>query len=164
MERFVQLHAESLSRRALWLTRNPTDAADLCQETWERALRGAQRRAGIQVTYGWLLTIMHNAFLDHRRAAVVRRTAANASATLEQRAHEVQEIQTWRTVDDALLRSCVEQLSTGTKGLIEMQLAGVPYSEIAARSGIRIGTVGTRLLRGRRRLRKLLAQPEVRGD
>ena len=160
----VHKHADTLSRRALWLTRCRTEAADLCQETWERAFRRAHRHADTEVTLRWLLTIMHNSFLDHRRAEVVRRTLPGGSGALERIEQKDQLLEPWRTVEDELLRLCIGRLSTTMKQAIELHLAGVPYGEIAARSGVGVATVGTRLFRARRRLREMLRAAGVRED
>lgn len=153
----VQLHGSALLRRALWLTKTESDAADLFQETVERALRG--KRVGIdeERALRWLLAIMYNAFLDHCRAKSVRRTVNNSGRVLEQMVQpELAEPPLWRTVDDELLYACIGRLSFRQQEILGMHLQGRCYRTISQCLGLPANTVGTRLFRARSHLRRLL--------
>jgi RNA polymerase sigma-70 factor (ECF subfamily) len=145
--------------RALWLTRNDSDARDLCQETLARALRRIPAPMDSRMLLRWLFTIMLNVFLDERRARAVRRLVPDGAHFIKQIAQEEPaETPLWRTVDDALVYKCIDQLPTRMREPLRLFAAGTPYVEIAARLRIRLGTVGTRIFRARRRLRALLTR------
>lgn len=63
-------HVDSLYGAAMRLTRNPTDAKDLVQETYIKAFRFADRFESGTNLKAWLHTILHNTFLNMRRQAV----------------------------------------------------------------------------------------------
>jgi RNA polymerase sigma-70 factor (ECF subfamily) len=143
--------------RALWLTKNDSDARDLCQETIARALRRVPPPMDSRRLLRWLFTIMLNAFLDDRRARAVRRLVPDGAHFINLiPQEEPTETPLWRMVDDALVHQCIDQLPTRMREPLRLFAAGTPYVEIAARLRIRPGTVGTRIFRARRRLRALL--------
>jgi len=146
-----------LLARAIWLTKSEDDAADLLQDTLERALRADSKRRNRTLTTRWLLTIMHNRFLDDRRARAVRRSVPDAQALLERMASEpVPYPALWRVTDSEPLAACVARLSPGAQEIFKLRADGVSYVDLASRFGIAIGTVGTRLARVRARLRAML--------
>jgi RNA polymerase sigma-70 factor (ECF subfamily) len=154
----VREHRVALEGRALWLTKSESDAADLFQETLEHALRGPRRALSPEVVRRWLYTIMYNVFLDRWRAQAVRRTVVFDRRLEEQVAHEEPAaVPLWRTIDDDVLYACIARLPHSMKEIVELQLEGVSYAELARLLGLPASTVGTRLLRARRRLRDLLA-------
>jgi RNA polymerase sigma-70 factor (ECF subfamily) len=107
---------------------------------------------------------MQNAFLDHCRARAVRRCVVGTSRLIEEMipAEEARELPRWRTVEDDVLHACIEQLPDHQKVILKLHLEGACYAEIAAQARLGINTVGTRLLRARKRVRTLLlaALPE----
>jgi RNA polymerase sigma-70 factor (ECF subfamily) len=148
-------HIPRLRRYARALTGERTRADDLVQDTLERALvkfhlwqPGSDLRA-------WLFTIMHNVYINQLRAQ-----PAVAVAGLDDDA--VQHIGVRATQSDwleiydlqtALLRLPDEQREV----LLLVGLEQMTYEESAGVLGIPIGTVMSRLSRGRERLRALLA-------
>jgi RNA polymerase sigma-70 factor (ECF subfamily) len=136
------------------LTRNAADAQDLLQDTLERGLRKGER-----FTYGslraWLMHIMRNLFIDRCRS---RRTA-QANVDLLSLADESPPapLPAWATVTDAELEAAVAALDPSARSVVVLrEREGLSYAEIAQRLSIPPATVGTRLLRARRRLRELL--------
>jgi RNA polymerase sigma-70 factor (ECF subfamily) len=157
----VRDHASALRARALWLTRNQSDAADLFQDTIERAMCAKRQNVGAGAWLRWLLTIMHNLFLDGRRAAAVRRFARNADALIERAASvEEEPAELWRTIDDAVVDALIRELPPSMSEMLLMFARGASYSDLSAHFGIPSSTVGTRLMRIRRRLRARLEQGE----
>jgi len=142
-----------LRRFARSLERSPPDADDLVQITLERALRhGGQLRSDTQLS-AWLFGILRNAWIDELRARG-RRGRVLAPAELgEQIADAAQEGQTdILAVQDAMARLPEEQRLAVALVLVE----GLSYKEAAAIMDVPIGTLTSRLARGREALQSML--------
>lgn len=136
---------------------NAQDARDLVQDTLERGLqRISQLPPGSNVR-GWLGTILHNRFIDLCRTrsrepveALDDRTEATVSA-------ESQGEAAWEKISSDQLRQAIEHLDDDLRLVCQLHaLERRPYKEIAQRLRIPVGTVGTRLLRAKSKLRSLL--------
>lgn len=148
----IEQQIPRLRRYARALTGERSAADDLVQDTLERALsrfhlwrRGSDLRA-------WLFTIMHNIYVNQ-----VRSRARQHQEALEESAAESLQAQEpdWveiRAIGDALARLPDEQRSV----LLLVGLEQFTYDEAARVLGIPVGTVMSRLSRGRERLRVLL--------
>ncbi len=148
-----------LRRYALALTGERAAADDLVQDTLERAWRklglwrpGSDLRA-------WLFTVMHNLFINQvraRRASAFGRTDGDPEATLADTAADGGADAGRRTdlmdLDRALAQLPEEQRTV----LLLVGLEQFSYQEAAGVLGVPIGTVMSRLHRGRERLRVLL--------
>jgi RNA polymerase sigma-70 factor (ECF subfamily) len=140
-------------RFARTLARNPDDADDLVQLALERALtRLDQWQPGTRLD-SWMFGIMKNAFIDERRSQE-RRSRVLAPAELgEHVADAASEAHLDRlSLEAALARLPEEQRLVVALVLIE----GLAYKEAAAVLEIPIGTVTSRLARGREALEALL--------
>jgi RNA polymerase sigma-70 factor (ECF subfamily) len=158
-------HVPRLRRYARNLIYNRDLADDLVQDTLERALSRTERfQAGTDLR-AWLFTIMHNLFVNHMRQ--VSRWAAHVSVgndsvsenEFEVRASLTRTLEV-RDLDYALQRLPAEQrVVVLLVGLEEMS-----YADVALALEIPIGTVMSRLSRGRKRLRALMtgAQPDAK--
>jgi RNA polymerase sigma-70 factor (ECF subfamily) len=158
-------HVPRLRRYARTLTYNRDLADDLVQDTLERALSRTERfQAGTDLR-AWLFTIMHNLFVNQMRQ--VSRWAAHVSVgndsvsenEFEVRASLTRTLEV-RDLDYALQRLPAEQrVVVLLVGLEEMS-----YADVALALEIPIGTVMSRLSRGRKRLRALMtgAQPDAK--
>jgi RNA polymerase sigma-70 factor (ECF subfamily) len=155
-----------LRRFARSLAHNGPDADDLAQATIERALvRAAQWRAPPEgataeaieaAVRSWMFAIMKNAWIDDRRAAQRQRrlfTPADDTHVAVDRAHEAQEARL--SIEAALRRLPEEQQLAVALVLIE----GLAYHEAAEILGIPVGTLTSRLSRGREALASLLDVP-----
>ena len=151
-----------LRRYARSLTRDEIQAEDLVQDTLVRAYerRGSFRSGGN--LRGWLLSILHNAFIDgRRRQAAEARRLEQAVAAAETAAPAAQESQVrFQQVQAAFLRLPDEQRAA----LHLVAIDGLPYQEAADALGIPVGTLMSRLGRARATLRGFeagthLAQP-----
>jgi len=154
----------ALRRYARALLRDPQDADDLVHEVLVRALDQMRTRRVGAALRPWLFTIMHNLHVSWmRRARVRRNTVPMESVNDEHLARQpAQDVdvhckETMQAFDllppeqrHVLLLVCVEDLS---------------YAEVAAVLGVPVGTVMSRLARGRERLRQLTdseASPALR--
>ncbi len=166
-ERQLVEQIDVLYPAALHLTRNAADAKDLLQDTMVRALRFHDRyRPGTYIK-AWLLTILRNTFINNyrrkaRRPFEVELTDAEfmpeAGPDREMgfvpkasRAEDLLEC-----LGDAT-RSAIEALpETHRRTVIMADLQDMSYREIAAELDCPLGTVMSRLHRGRRLLRDSL--------
>jgi RNA polymerase sigma-70 factor (ECF subfamily) len=145
-----------LRRFALSLSRNPTDADDLTQETLEKALRARnQWQAGTRLD-SWLYRIMRNAWVDTRRA---RARTARATAPEEEGAQVGQDPRPGleATLEADRVRRAMDQLPDDQRAAVALVLVeGCSYGEAAAVLNIPVGTLSSRLVRGRAALLALL--------
>jgi RNA polymerase sigma-70 factor (ECF subfamily) len=143
-----------LRRYARALTGNRDSADDLVQDTLERALsRSALFRPGGDPR-PWLFTIMHNVFVNQVRSVAARRTTP-----LDPQAHEP--ITHDSTQDGLVLRDLTRALAEVPADQREVMLLvgleNLSYADAAGILGVPVGTVMSRLARGRERLRAALA-------
>jgi RNA polymerase sigma-70 factor (ECF subfamily) len=141
-----------LERYALHLTRNRTEAEDLVQDCAERALlKGDLFEAGSNFR-AWLFTIMHNLFLNKaRRNRVAAQYLADAKPRLGRVMPPPQPaaIMLSRTLD-ALAKLSQEERDA----IILLGADQLTYREVASQSGVPVGTMKSRVGRGRARLRR----------
>lgn len=148
---------DSLYGTALRLTRDPANAEDLVQETFVKAWRFAGRfEAGTNLR-AWLFTILHNTFRNVRRGA--GRDPVDVDSDLVDRAAVTVGLGT--TPEDALLREAraadvrdaLDRLPEQYRHTLWLRdVEEFSYAEIAEMLGIPLGTVMSRLSRGRRLL------------
>ena len=160
-ERQVLEHLDMLYAVALRLTRNPTDAQDLTQNAVVKALRFHERyREGTYIK-AWLLTILRNTFInEYRRKSrgpdFVELTGAEASADTVFEPAEGSQSNLLELLDDEV-KEALESLPQDFRQTVIMaDLEDRSYKEIAETLGCPLGTVMSRLHRGRRLLRKQL--------
>lgn len=153
----LEVHADALYARALFLARSEADAWDLLQGTLEHALRARTSKVPPENVKRWLTVIMHNHFLDglrkYDRRAVVPLTDELLSSVPapEPRAEEA-----WESIEPQVVSRFVATLPEMMRIAFRMQAEGATYKEIADHLDIPVATVGSRLHRARRRLRKLM--------
>jgi RNA polymerase sigma-70 factor (ECF subfamily) len=148
-------HDAHLRVVALRLAGDKERAKDLVQETLARALfhfrefeQGTNARA-------WLTTILTRLYLDQRKHDKVVTKAGEALVTLELVESELD--LTMPRVTDEALWTAVESLEPDLRQVVELRyMQQLSYKEIADRLCLRVGTVGTRLMRAHERLKTLL--------
>jgi len=149
---------EPLYATAVRLTRNPADAEDLVQDTFVKALRFSGRFAAGTNLKAWLYTILLNTWRNRRRDAA-RNTVEVDSPRVE--AAENTGPAALETPEQILMRADVRgDLQAALDALPEVFREAVwlrdveefSYAEIAGMLGIPIGTVMSRISRGRRLL------------
>ena len=161
-------YLDSLYSYGRLLTRDDSEAEDLLQET---LLRGFRHRATIDPALNpkaWLFKVMRNAHIDRCRGALdpAYRGGAPRTATARSTAAAAEELRPplsdpeeilLRRVAIAEVRSAIRQLPPVLREAVELRdIEGLSYREIAAVIGRPIGTVMSRLARGRNLLREAL--------
>jgi RNA polymerase sigma-70 factor (ECF subfamily) len=156
----VLTYLEPLYATALRLTRNRADAQDLVQDTLVKAFRFADRFERGTNLKAWLYTILHNTWRNRRRDAA--RNAVDVDSDLVEEAAAVADgPSSADTPERILLRDSLDtDLQAALDALPEAFRQAVwlrdveefTYGEIAQMLGIPIGTVMSRISRGRRLL------------
>ena len=140
-----------LRRYARALTRDETQADDLVQDALVRAYeRRASFRTGGSLR-GWLLSILHNTFVDgRRRHAAEARRAEHIGAIIETATPAEQESRVRLQQVQAAFMSLPDEQRAA---LHLVAIESLSYQEAAAASGIPVGTLMSRLGRARAALR-----------
>ena len=154
---------DALYGTALRLTRRAADAEDLVQETYLKAFRAANQFQRGTNLKAWLFTILHNTFRNMRRHDGRNPVDVN-SETVEQAVdasgHEQspEQIRTRATLD-ADLQAALDALPDAFRQAVWLRdVEEFTYAEIASMLEIPIGTVMSRISRGRRMLYDRLAK------
>ncbi len=161
-------HVDSLYGTALRLTGRAADADDLVQDTYLKAFRASSQFTRGTNLKAWLFTILHNTFLNMRRhdgrnPVDVDSEAVEqaAGATSTQRTPE--ELLTRATLD-ADLQAALDSLPVAFRQAVWLRdVEEFTYAEIAEMVRVPIGTVMSRISRGRRMLYDRLAKERVAG-
>jgi len=165
---------DSLYRTALRLTHVPADAEDLVQETYLKAFRAANRFEPGTNLKAWLFTILHNTARNRVRDRA-REAVTFDSETVEQaadmpldpgvgRAVETPETLLLRQTLDADLKAAVDGLPDAFRQAVWLRdVEEFSYAEIAAMLKVPVGTVMSRISRGRRMLFDRLSASTVAG-
>lgn len=156
-----------LRRFARALTRHPADADDLVQLAVERALTRIEQWRPESSLLNWMLGILRNAWIDELRS---RRRRDAMFVSDEGAAQSVGESPTERDIDLWSIQRALDRLPDEQRLAIALVLIeGLSYAEAAGIMGVPVGTLTSRLARGRVALEALLgesqaphAAPEVR--
>ena len=165
-ERYVLPEIDVMLRVARSLTRNAADAEDLVQDSLLRAYKAIDRFDG-RHPRAWLLTILRNTNINRnrrRRPELLR----DPDVQLEQAAQEPSDDERSRPdrfVDlqfDAALEDALNALGPTFREVVELvDIDGLSYAEAAAVINAPVGTVMSRLHRGRKRIREQLRRAGV---
>lgn len=155
LRHMLEMSGDRLRSVALRLCRNETDAKDLVQDTWEKALRTLANDPSQHLSEAWLTTVLHNAFIDQCR----RRKREGVTEPVENvplPAPEPEEARVWHSITAEQMAAAVAALPEEFRRVYASFASGASYVEIAERLGVPAATVGTRISRARKRLRELL--------
>jgi RNA polymerase sigma-70 factor, ECF subfamily len=143
-----------LRRYARALLRHPDDADDLVQDCLERAIARRHLWYGGSSLRPWLFRILRNLHANGIRARRARPAPEPLDAAERVPGEEgPQSVRVaLREMEEALLRLSGEQREV----VLMVALTGMSYQDCAAALGVPIGTVMSRLARGRERLRQML--------
>jgi RNA polymerase sigma-70 factor, ECF subfamily len=168
-ERFAEQameHMASLYAGALRMTRNPADAEDLVQETYLRAFRAWRSYSPGTNLAAWLATIMRNANMDELR----RQSRRPPSEPLDEQGdyylynrladtgREPQERVLARLSGSGVVEALGAVPENFREVVVLVDVGEFSYADAAEILGIPIGTVMSRLYRGRRLLKQRLAE------
>ncbi|HIE21725.1 MAG TPA: sigma-70 family RNA polymerase sigma factor [Acidimicrobiia bacterium] len=168
-ERDALQYARQLYSAALRMTRNPSDAEDLVQETLLKAYRAYHTFTEGTNLKAWLYRILTNTFINKYRRDSRRPTEVDLGSVedlyLYRRIGSEASAEAARTTEDRILDGLVESdIKQAVEDLPEnfripvllADLEGFSYKEIAQILDIPIGTVMSRLHRGRKAMQKRL--------
>jgi RNA polymerase sigma-70 factor (ECF subfamily) len=165
-ENTALVHLQSLYSVALRLTRNPSDAEDLVQETYLKAYRFFHRFQPGTNCKAWLLKVLTNIFINkYRKKTKEPETIAVAEDEdyrLNQRIlalgnRQNPEEHFWSQLGEEQIKKALESLPPEFRLAVTLCFVeGFSYEEIADILGVRLGTVKSRIHRGRLLLKSQL--------
>ena len=167
-------HLDAAYNLARWLAADPATAEDIVQETFLRAFRAFPGYQGGSPR-AWLFAILRNCWRDRAGGDQERgRVIVNHASLSEAQAAAIDAIpDEAETADAALIRTEESHALRATiavipepfrEALVLREMEQLPYREIAAITGVPIGTVMSRLARAREMLAKLLLPEEPREE
>jgi RNA polymerase sigma-70 factor, ECF subfamily len=151
---------------AHWLTQDRSEAEDLVQETYMKALKGfASFHQGTNFR-AWMYRILRNTFLTSRaglRAATVSLDCEDEQPSREPVAPGTPESILISSADQQAIQKALEELSVHYREVILLcDVEEMSYQDIAETLAIPMGTVMSRLSRGRKAMRESLSKAGVR--
>jgi RNA polymerase sigma-70 factor, ECF subfamily len=155
-------YIDALYGTALRLTRRPQDAEDLVQDTYLKAFRASSQFQRGTNLKAWLFTILHNTFRNMRRHEGRNPVDVN-SETVEQAAdiggdERTPEQLLTRAALDTDLQAALDELPEAFRQAVWLRdVEEFSYADIARIVDVPIGTVMSRISRGRRMLYERLA-------
>lgn len=165
-EREAMVHIDALMRTARRMTKSDTDAEDLVQETMLKAYRFFDKFEEGTNCKAWLFKIMTNIFINNYRS----KSKAPQSLTFDDiddsflfgqlaknKSVSDPETEFFSKIFDNDVREAINDLPEDFRIVVILSfLEGFAYQEIADITGLQIGTVKSRLHRGRKLLQKAL--------
>lgn len=149
-------HVSGLRRYALLLVGDPHDADDLVQECLVRVIAHARSLSKFKDLRAYLFTTLHNVFIDGRRRKHTRRGEVPIETVIADLLAPPRQ-QDWLELRD--LVAALQVLPKEQREVVLLVgLEGLSYLEAANVIGVPVGTVMSRLSRGREALRRLTAQ------
>jgi len=162
-ESTVLVHLDAAYNLARWLTRSDHDAQDVVQDACVRAFRAFDQFRGGDAR-AWLLTIVRNVSFTWNKG---RKEARELDEELFEAADDRVDPQAvlLRAADAQRVREAIELLPADLRSVIVLrEMEELSYKQIAAALDVPIGTVMSRLARGRQRLAVLLTEPDAVRD
>ncbi|MCW2883254.1 MAG: hypothetical protein QOE54_650 [Streptosporangiaceae bacterium] len=157
-EEIVREHSSRVFRLAYRLTGNKHDAEDLTQDVFVRVFRSLSSYSP-GTFEGWLHRITTNLFLDRaRRKQRIRFEGLGDDAAERLAGRELSPATAYdERLLDADIQAALDQLAPEYRAAVVLcDIEGLTYEEIAATLGVKLGTVRSRIHRGRGQLRNTL--------
>ncbi len=159
-EEQVETHYKPLYYFALNLTRNPTDAEDLTQVAFLKLAKNINKIRDVSKTKSWLFSALYRHFIDMKR-----RSNKFPEVTFEEEVGPELKVEP-ATMDNQLDGHVVVQLLQEMPEALRVPLSlfyfeDHSYNEIAQVMSLPVGTVMSRLYRGKAELHKRLTAPET---
>jgi RNA polymerase sigma-70 factor (ECF subfamily) len=153
-------HIPALRRYARVLARTSDQADDLVQDCVERALSRSNLYQPDTNLRAWLFTIMRNIAITQTRKDKLRRAYAAEQMMVEHRAAPASQSDVVALKDSFRL---MKSLSPGEKQAVALLgVFDLSYEEAAKASGLPVGTMKSRLSRGRQRLRTMMEESRAK--
>jgi RNA polymerase sigma-70 factor (ECF subfamily) len=154
-EDVVREHGDRVYRLAYRLSGNQHDAEDITQETFIRVFRSLSNYKPGSFE-GWLHRIATNVFLDmvRRRQRIRMEALGEESDRIVGREPSPEQVYSDSTMDPDLQAALDELAPEFRAAVVLCDVEGLTYEEVGATLGIKIGTVRSRIHRGRRALRE----------
>lgn len=158
-DQIVTEHYATLYRFALSLTRNEAESLDLTQQTFYLwATKGSQLRDGSKLK-SWLCTTLYREFLGNRRHA---QRFPQVDISLVEDELPPMEAETINHMDATLVMEALMEVDEVQRAPLQLfYVEDRSYLEIADILGVPIGTVMSRLARGKNQLRRILSEKET---
>jgi RNA polymerase sigma-70 factor (ECF subfamily) len=150
-------HVDRLFRHAMWLERNRSDAEDLVQETLIQAMQSFRRFVPGTNCRAWLLSILHHVHLNRAR----KQGRLVSDADIEERVSNTVAFVTPIPdhLTDADILAALGELSQPHQQVILLcDIEEMTYKEAATALAVPVGTIMSRLHRGRELLRHQLTR------
>jgi RNA polymerase sigma factor (sigma-70 family) len=161
-DQVVREHADRVYRLAYRLSGNPHDAEDLTQETFIRVFRslGSYKPGTFE---GWLHRITTNLFLDmvRRRARLRMEGLPEDTDRLAGGGLSPEQVYTATHLDPDLQQALDDLAPEFRAAVVLCDVEGLSYEEIGATLGVKLGTVRSRIHRGRQALKAALERRRV---
>ncbi len=162
VRRHLERRRETLYRLAYAWCDDPFLADDLVQQAAAKALQNAGQLRCVEQVGHWMVRILSNCWRDHLRRSG-RETGGEAARAWAESASPEGECEREATV--RRVRAALGRLTPDQRQVVTLvDLEGYSYAEAAEVLGVPIGTVMSRLCRGRRLLRQALLQEETRDE
>ena len=159
-EEEVLPHADRLFRLAMWLERNRADAEDAVQETMVQAMRSFHRYQPGTNCRAWLITILQRIVSNRRRARGRSILVSDPDDRIAETVPFVPPVP--QELTDELVLGSLRQLPLVFQEVILLcDVEDLSYKEAAEALDVPVGTVMSRLHRGRARLRATLTAADA---
>ncbi len=155
-----------LLRRARQLAGSDAEARDLVQDTFERALTARRTPEAVHEYRPWMLRMLTNLWIDRTRVLKRRRNVSLFDGLVAEPADgRESSVCPWKsvTVED-VKRALAEVPEPHRSAYRKHAMEGRSYAELAGELGVPTATVGTRILRARRCLRRILERRRTAGE
>ncbi|HUP89981.1 MAG TPA: sigma-70 family RNA polymerase sigma factor [Longimicrobiales bacterium] len=155
-------HLDAVYRFALRLTGSAADAEDLVQETFLRAWRSWDHYTPGTQAKSWLFTISRNAFLrqrqqENRRSEVIQQASTPEAPLFLPAYQDDPEGSFFEGLVDEKILEHIDKIPAEFREVVLLSdLEGMSYAEISNVLDVPLGTVKSRLFRGRKLLQKVL--------
>jgi RNA polymerase sigma-70 factor (ECF subfamily) len=156
------VHLDTLYNVALRLCGNASDAEDLVQETITKAYRAWDKYETGTNCRAWLVTILRNTFINQfrresRRPSAVQFDAVEDISIFDEVKDRDPEGSFFHSIVDDEVKRAIQDLPEEFRmPVVLSDVEGLSYAEIAEILDLPVGTVKSRLFRGRRRLQQRL--------
>ncbi|HLS67791.1 MAG TPA: sigma-70 family RNA polymerase sigma factor [Kiloniellales bacterium] len=149
-----------LRRYARALVKDATRADDLVQDALERALRKRNQVRKQSSLRGWLLRIVYTVYLNGRKSRYAPPPPSFDDSVFPHPSAPARQL---RQLECATILEAIDQLPAGQRdAILLVALEGLPYDQAAKVLGVEVGTLKSRLSRGREALRDLTGRGGAR--